>query len=242
MDFASEATMSTGWLLPGTTAARLRSMPLWQRRLAMGIVISLILHGLAIFGLRAGGTGAQGTQTTMLLAHLVPAASTGDVAEADPAPLTATKASTTGTTPSDTEAGGKAAQNISPAAAGRSGAGALPLDLLQTKTYYLAARLHKAPVALEKFRFDYPTESTVRDGLVVARVLINERGSVDDVIIDRADPPGMFEANTVASLLRARFSPGELHRQPVPSQISVEVRYQNPEGTPGGMSITATGP
>jgi len=118
----------------------------------------------------------------------------------------------------------------------------MPLDLLRVRDYYLSSRLHKPPAALEPFRFDYPAESTVRDGRVMARILINERGGVDDVIIEKADPPGTFEANTVASLLRARFSPGELHRQPVPSQISVEVRYHNPEGIPGGMTVTATGP
>jgi len=209
---------------------RLKALPLWQRRLTLAILVSLTLHGLAFFGLRAGRTEHHPGQSALLMAHLVDVTPAGGVQESSPAANAATQ----------TETGSSSAKPDS--ASATAGAGDLPLDLQQTRTYYLASRLHKAPVSLEKLSFDYPAESTVRDGVVMARILINERGSVDDVIIDKADPPGTFEANTVASLLRARFSPGELFRQPVPSQLSVEVRYQNPEGTRGGMTITAVGP
>lgn len=230
-------------------------MPGWQRRLGVAVTISMILHAAVLLGLRAGSAGGMGSMGSMdihgaspiLVAHLAGEKSPGnasDIAAAvQPTPLSPALSGT----PARETAGAIATTTATPAALasaslGRAGAGMLPLDLLRIRDYYLASRLHKPPVALAPFRFDYPAESTVRDGMVMARVLINARGTVDDVIIDRADPPGAFEANTVASLLRARFSPGELHQQAVPSQISVEVRYQNPEGSPGGMTITATGP
>jgi len=237
--------------LPGTLAASLRAMPTWQRRLIAAVLVSMILHAAVLLGLRAGSAGNMGSagnqsaQPVVLVAHLAGENSPGTESQiAEASPTAALNPAPAGLPLREPAGVSLPAITAPPANAspGRPGAGALPLDLLRVREYYLASRLHKAPVALEPFRFDYPAESTVRDGRVVARILINERGGVDDVIIDLAEPPGTFEANTVASLLRARFSPGELHYQPVRSQIAVEVRYQNPEGVPGGMTVTATGP
>ena len=212
---------------------RLRALPPWQRRMTLAVLASIALHAAAIYGVRAGWVDAAPGGSSLLIAHLVALPPADDDPETKPAdePI---RSITDRPSPLPTTQADSAITDV--------GSDALPLALKPTKSYYLASHLTRAPAPLEGIRFDYPAESTVREAVVVARVLINERGGVDNVLIDKADPPGMFEANTVASLMRTRFSPGELRQKQVASQISMEVHYQNPDGTPGGMSVTAVGP
>ncbi|HKW36937.1 MAG TPA: energy transducer TonB, partial [Burkholderiales bacterium] len=63
-------------------------------------------------------------------------------------------------------------------------------------------------------------------GRVVARVLINELGSADRVVIESADPPGVFENSVVSAFGRARYRPGTLAGRAVKSQMRVEVSFE----------------
>ena len=85
-----------------------------------------------------------------------------------------------------------------------------------------------APTAKGDIVFEYPEDSQLRDGIVQVRVLINAQGTVDDAIVEVADPPGVFDAAAVKALLRAKFSPGSLHGIAVASQLIVEVIYKDP--------------
>ncbi len=105
--------------------------------------------------------------------------------------------------------------------------GALPLDFSLTKQYYLASRINKQPLLLGKLQFDFPDGVEQRNGTVIVKVLINTNGSVDDAIVESSDPPGVFDANAVKVLAKAKFSPGELIGQKVPSQLLYEVHYSN---------------
>jgi TonB family protein len=61
------------------------------------------------------------------------------------------------------------------------------------------------------------------------RVLINEQGAVDHVLVDESDLPADFERAAKDAFLNARYAPGEIDGVAVRSQIRIEVTY---EGAP----------
>jgi len=61
---------------------------------------------------------------------------------------------------------------------------------------------------------------------VVLRLFINELGTVDEVMVVRAEPSGVFEKSAIAAFGSARFSPGMLAGAAVKSQLLVEVLYR----------------
>ena len=61
--------------------------------------------------------------------------------------------------------------------------------------------------------------------MVVLRVLISERGVVDNVAVVRAEPRGVFDQAAIDAFSKARFSPGLAAGMPVKSQITVEVQF-----------------
>ena len=67
-------------------------------------------------------------------------------------------------------------------------------------------------------------------GMVLLRILINERGAVDDVSVIDSAPKGMFEEAALKAALALQFSPAILRQRPVKSLKVVEVEfdpYQN---------------
>jgi len=188
-----------------------------RRRLVIALAISLLLHAALIFSVRSGrgqGSGAMdGTNGSSRITVRFMAAE----AQATLSPP------------------GSVAQNPMPAGAslaagGRSHAtatGALPLDFSLTRQYYLASRINKPPLLLGKLQFDFPEGIEQRSGTVIVKVLINASGGVDDAMVESSDPPGVFDASAVQVLAKAKFSPGELIGQKVPSQLLYEVHYSN---------------
>lgn len=186
-------------------------------RLAIALAISLVLHAALIFGVRSGrghGTGAaDGTNGSSRIAVRFMAAEV-DAPPSVPVPLA----------PNPMPAGTSLASGSRSQA---PGTGALPLNFALTRQYYLPNRINKPPLLLGKLEFSYPDGVDRRDGTVVVKVLINANGSVDDAIVESSDPPGVFDASAVQVLARAKFSPGELIGQKVPSQLLYEVHYSN---------------
>jgi protein TonB len=68
----------------------------------------------------------------------------------------------------------------------------------------------------------------VREGRVLLRIYINERGLTDRVAVVRAEPAGIFDESAIAAFGGARYSPGTLEGMAVKSQILLEVDYRNP--------------
>ena len=68
-------------------------------------------------------------------------------------------------------------------------------------------------------------QTLVREGIVVLRLLISEKGAVDNVAVVRAEPRGIFEQAAIEAFSKARFSPGLAAGTPVKSQITVEVQF-----------------
>lgn len=206
--------------------------PTW-RRFALALGVSIVFHAVAVFGLRAGiGAGAGPTgNVSMLTAHLVTKHDLGhdqgnDIRQA-PAQVAAVS-------PDGHSTVDRAAQ-VQPAESAKgstrpSGSGTLPFDYLRTGYYYPATHVHKPPSAVGDINFEYPPNSPIRDGMVFAKVLINARGGVDMVVVENAEPAGVFDDVAVRDLLNAKFSPGLMHGIPVPTQLLVEIRYKDPGG------------
>ncbi len=108
---------------------------------------------------------------------------------------------------------------------------------MQTRQYYLASRVHRPPSILKRAEFVYPESIRVQEGAVVARVLINEQGGVDGVVVAVSTPAGIFDAPAIEALLQWRFVPGLLHGKPVPTQIAMEVRFSASDDIPPAFSV-----
>ncbi|HSC63020.1 MAG TPA: TonB family protein [Caldimonas sp.] len=91
--------------------------------------------------------------------------------------------------------------------------------------YALGVRLDPGPRPLTDIEPEYPDITHLREGVVVLRLLISERGGVDNVAVVRAEPRGVFEQAAIEAFAKARFSPGLAAGTPVKSQITVEVQF-----------------
>lgn len=215
--------MDRAGLLTGLARIYREAAP-FRRRFAFALAASLALHATAIFGVRAGrgdASGITGVHATTLNARLI----LPDDASDRPQSVAATAEAPVGE-PARASAGSGSGNDGKPPRPAASGA--LPLDIARAGYYYLASRLQVAPTAKGDIVFEYPEDSQLRDGIVQVRVLINAQGTVDDAIVEVADPPGVFDAAAVKALLRAKFSPGSLHGIAVASQLIVEVIYKDP--------------
>lgn len=90
---------------------------------------------------------------------------------------------------------------------------------------YRSLGLDPAPRLLSEVDPSYPDAAGVREGRVVLRILVNERGIVDDVMVINAFPKGVFDEAAMAAFRSALFSPGRYLGVPVKSQLSIEVEF-----------------
>jgi len=112
--------------------------------------------------------------------------------------------------------------------ANAAGGAAAPLadaPLAAAPDYAFGARLDPGPRPLSDIEPDYPDMTRLREGVVVLRLLISEKGAVDNVAVVRAEPRGIFEQAAIDAFSKARFSPGLAAGTPVKSQITVEVQF-----------------
>jgi len=112
--------------------------------------------------------------------------------------------------------------------ANAAGGAAAPLadaPLAAAPDYAFGARLDPGPRPLSDIEPDYPDMARLREGVVVLRLLISEKGAVDNVAVVRAEPRGIFEQAAIDAFSKARFSPGLAAGTPVKSQITVEVQF-----------------
>jgi protein TonB len=97
--------------------------------------------------------------------------------------------------------------------------------LPDSPAYAFGIRLDPGPRPLTDIEPDYPDMTHLREGVVVLRLLISERGIVDNVAVVRAEPRGVFEQAAIEAFSKARFAPGLAAGTPVKSQITVEVQF-----------------
>jgi protein TonB len=91
--------------------------------------------------------------------------------------------------------------------------------------YLPSGKLDPGPRPLQDIEPVYPDEGNLRQGSVVLRLLISERGEVDNVAVVRAYPKGAFENSAIAAFAAARFAPGMMFGVAVKSQLTIEVEF-----------------
>ena len=110
-------------------------------------------------------------------------------------------------------------------AAAAKGTGLKPNSAAPGANYHPSSALGTPPRPLGDIVPRYPTNDNLQEGSVVLQILINERGSVDDVIVVRSFPKGIFEAAAVEAFGQAAYSPGKLFGVVVKSQMLIEVKF-----------------
>lgn len=90
---------------------------------------------------------------------------------------------------------------------------------------YRTHGLDQPPRPLTAIEPEYPDIAGTREGMLRLRVLINESGTVDDVIVLSSAPYGIFDEAGVRAFRQGRFSPGIFLGMPVKSALVVEVQF-----------------
>lgn len=101
------------------------------------------------------------------------------------------------------------------------------MPLLADPTWYTAQQLDSYPRALSSVQPAYPAQAA-QEGLggeVTLVLLIDERGSVEEVSVAQAVPEGYFEAAAVAAFRTIRFEPARRDGRSVRSRILVRVSF-----------------
>jgi TonB family protein len=92
-------------------------------------------------------------------------------------------------------------------------------------TYYSAAQVDSRAVPLSAIQPANPDITGKERGIVVLRLYINSRGTVDNVVIVRAEPYHTFGPSLLLPFRQARFVPARKGGVAVNSEMLIELRY-----------------
>lgn len=190
-----------------------------ERRFAWGLALSLAAHLLVIAGLRP---------VTAVFAPQPPLqVELRQVATEPEAPLSVPAAPDA---PADMAPASPAAAAAKPAPA-RPEPGAVPElrpdSRLPLERYFTGLEVEVRAEPLNDPPLVYPQrayQSRIR-GKVILRILINERGGVDQVLVVESQPRGVFEEAAIDAARALRFSPALRFGNRVKSQKTVEVAF-----------------
>jgi protein TonB len=103
---------------------------------------------------------------------------------------------------------------------------AVPVPVtVATERVYSDAELDASPTVVSAVTLEYPPAANNREGTVTLAIVVAGNGSVEDVSVVSAVPPGFFEAAAIAGFKKAQFSPGLLGGLGVKSRLVVEVEF-----------------
>jgi protein TonB len=88
-----------------------------------------------------------------------------------------------------------------------------------------SSELDASPVVVSSVTLEYPQAANNREGLVTLALVVAADGSVENVSVVKATPPGFFEAAAIEGFRKARFTPGMLGGVGVKSRLVVEVEF-----------------
>ena len=99
--------------------------------------------------------------------------------------------------------------------------------------YFPPQELSRRPQVTLPVAIDYPEKAPlVAWKHVVLRLLINEAGDVDKVIVETTDVPSELEALARQAFAQAKFQPGLRGDIPVKSQMLVEIIFEGENALP----------
>lgn len=206
------------------------SVPASAVRLVLACVLSLLLH-LLLLGVPVNPTGGRpdaATLPTVIQARIEPLAP-----HTPPVPdITADSAITDIAAP----AAAPVTAAPPPAPAAPSPSAGVQVPLMQDPQYYNVSELDVKPEALVNDLPAYPEAAAsagIRKGQVKVQLYIDEFGTVNEVRVVSADPPGYFETTVMEYFRQKRFSPGRLHGVPVKTRGVVPVNFEMGLSAPG---------
>jgi|SRR5882672_2001069 len=190
-------------------------------RLILGLALSVAAHGLLIAGVHpmtAAFPTASPLQVELLDVSPVTAAATVTSARSEfPVPVPA------GSLPAAAEPAKLEQPQANRGAERMSGP-----DLRFTPDrYFMAGELDVRAEPVNEVPLIYPqlAYQNRTNGRVLLRILINERGGIDQIAVLEAEPRGIFEEAALAATQPLRFSPAIKNARPVRSQKIVEVTF-----------------
>ena len=96
--------------------------------------------------------------------------------------------------------------------------------------YYRGSELTQRPRPLAQVDLSDPALSdpadVARSGSIMLRLLIDDTGKVDQVLVEASDLPDIFQELAIRRFSQTRFSPGMIQDQAVRSQMRLEVTFQ----------------
>lgn len=115
-----------------------------------------------------------------------------------------------------------------PAPPSSSSLPAVNVPLLVDPVYYTARQLDVQPRALAAINPVYPQAAIARgaSGWVELRLKLDEAGSVQDVEVSDASPPGIFDQSALDAFRKAQFAPAQKAGRAVKSLVVIKVRYE----------------
>lgn len=216
---------------PAAQAARLAT-----RRLGLLIGASALLHLTVLAGLDRVVSGAASAPVLRLTTMLRPAPSEPAPAPSrQDAPDTATETSASPAPPpvSPVSPASEVQVKTPPSDLARDAV----VDLLPGPRYYTPGELDQRPVAITPIIPEYPGSAGPDGGYLVVRILIDDHGRTEKVLVLVADPEGQFEQAVEEAFSKGRFRPGMKGGIAVRSQIVAEIRFL-PEDRPGARSLS----
>lgn len=189
-----------------------------NNRLIVGLLFSLAVHGLLIVGLRP-----------MTAPYPVPASLQVELLGAPPASTAAVAVSARSDHSTRLESLPTAEsakverQQLNTGTEPAAG----PNLRLTPDRYYTSRELDVRAEPINEVPLVYPRLAYQNriSGKVTLRILINERGGIDQVSVLAAEPRGVFEEAALAAAQPLRFSPAIRNLQPVKSQKVIEVAF-----------------
>jgi len=111
-----------------------------------------------------------------------------------------------------------------------TGHGAKPdtAGILPGPRYFRADELDARPQVRVRVEPQFPALALAPAGRVVLRLYIDEKGEIDDVVVESADANGAFAEAARRAFAAARFTPGVKDGVPVRSLVRIEVRFGLP--------------
>jgi TonB family protein len=194
--------------------------PVW-RRLALALGASVALHTAVVLAVRPSPGGAP-PPGYLFTARLAPAAEPQDLTRPLKTGMTGSADALVDQAPPAATPDAGAPTQSEPAAP----AGWAPPP---APRYYLASELDRQPGPLQAIEPEVPADAGEREAIVQLRLDINDRGTVDEAEVIRADPDGLLEKSALSAFSGARFAPGMRNGVPVGSRIFVEVQYSPPQ-------------
>lgn len=218
-----------------------------QTRLTVALTLSAFAHFWLAAGVEVDAPARMPSRGPAIITarlewpETIPEARVPRHSEAKPDAIVVRQESREGRGGAFDAASGAAATNTSPAplslaAVPEAQTSGQALTLVPDPVYYPARQLDAYPALLQPVRLEYPERASYNNisGKVLAMLLIDETGSVNEVSIVKSEPPGYFEDAVRDVFAVARFFPARKGGRAVKSRVLISVSY-NPGEAEGAI-------